>query len=121
MHSGTFWYTNIYKQYRVIWYTFVKTGYGGTFQRGTENLSNSLGKPVLPSYNPLKIIQAYVNLNFMHITSIPPHVCFPVRPSVCPKMSPEGKSVYCNTFRWDLATVATGMCQEGENNCFHNT
>ena len=29
VYGGVFWYTNVYKVHGVIWYTFVKTGYGG--------------------------------------------------------------------------------------------
>ena len=35
----------------VIWYTFVKTGYGGIFRSNTENLPDSLRKTCFPSYN----------------------------------------------------------------------
>ena len=27
VYGGAFWYTNAYKEYGIIWYIFVKTGY----------------------------------------------------------------------------------------------
>ena len=72
VYGGVFWYINVYKEYLVIWYTFVKTGYGGIFLRKTENLSDSLGKHDFSSHNVLKRLQTCVILHIMHI------VCFDV-------------------------------------------
>ena len=49
--GGAFWYTNVYKEYGVIWYTFVKSGYCDIFRRNNENLSDSLRIHVFSSYD----------------------------------------------------------------------
>ena len=38
VYGGTFWYTNVYKEYGVSWCTFVKTGYGGIFFKGLKSV-----------------------------------------------------------------------------------
>ena len=44
VYGGAFWYTNVFKEYGVICYMFVKTGYGSIVRINTETMSDSLTK-----------------------------------------------------------------------------